>query len=186
MKRIGILSLLFLIIVPLTAQEKPTIVTNTKLQYAVNVQGRTFPIFFRIDSLSATCLVLSWSYEDGRSGRFITTKLSIDSATLGYYNPPIDAEEVILPGNQALLCVSKLVFSNLQKNGKAVFDGANVVLKPSNANNAFKLQNKFIDALYLESESGAKIWILNNATAPIIVKIENNPAGVDVELTGIE
>jgi hypothetical protein len=186
MKKTSILSLLFLTIVSLKAQEKPKVVTNTKLQYSVTVQGRTFPIFFRIDSLSATRLTLSWSYEDGRSGRFIATQPSIDSATFGYYNPPIDAEELVLPGKQHLLCVSKLVFSSLQKNGKAVFDGANVQLKSSVADKVFKLQEKFIDVLHLESESGAKIWILNNAVTPIIVKIENNPAGVDLELTAID
>lgn len=186
MKKTTILSVLLFTGLLVKAQEKTKITTGTKLQYSVSVAGQAFPIFFRVDSLSATQLILTWSYEDGRSGRFVATKSSMDSATFGYYNPPVDAEEVVLPGNQQLLCVSKLVFSGLQKNGKAVFDGANVIVKPSSRENTFRLLDKFIDVLYLESESGAKIWILNNANTPMILKIENNPAGVDVELTRID
>lgn len=186
MKKTIVLSVLFFMALAVKAQEKVKIATGTKLQYAVSVQGRTFPIFIRVDSLSATQLILGWNYEDGRSGRFVATKSSIDSATLGYYNPPIDGEEVLLPGNQQLLFISKSVFSSLQKTGKAVFDGANVTVKPSAGDNTFRLLGQLIDVLQIESESGAKFWILNNAASPVIVKTENNPAGVDVELMSIE
>jgi hypothetical protein len=72
------------------------------------------------------------------------------------------------------------------KKKKAKFDNAVVTVQPGSPNNAFKLNGKTIDALYIESESGAKIWILNNASYPLILKMENNPNGVDAELTMIQ
>ncbi len=186
MKKIGYLAFLLLSIASAQGQHKINIVAGTKLQYSVSVQGRTFPIFIRIDSISSRHLALSWSYEDGRSGRFVATKSSIDSATIGYYYPPVDQEELLLPGNQHILFISKSVFESLKKDGKSLFDDAKVTVKPYSGDTLFSLKGQLIDAIPIESESGAIFWILNNATAPLVLKTLNNPAGVDVELMSVE
>lgn len=81
---------------------------------------------------------------------------------------------------------SKSLFSDVQKNKKAEFDEYAVMVKTPGADKVFKLNDKIIDALYMESEAGTKIWVLNDPNTPMILRIENNPFGVDLELTGIE
>ena len=186
MKKILFLALMLLAIDLLQAQQKINVTTGTKLQYSVSVQGQTFLFFIRVDSFSATHLALTWKFEDGRSGRFVATKSSIDSATIGYYNQPIDQEEIRLPGNQLILFLSKSVFDNLTKKGKSEFDAAKIKVKPYSGDTHFSLNGQLIDAIHVESESGAIFWILNSATAPLILKTLNNPAGVDVELMSVE
>ncbi len=185
MKQLLVLLTLIIFCSSIHAQEKLYVKERNTLQYLVSVQTQSFPMFFYIDSFNNNNLTLTWSFEDGRTGKFITTKASLYSATYGYYTRPNDGEELVLPGTQSLLFFSKSVFAALQKNGKAVFDEALLTVKPSTKQNAFKLSGKIIDALYTESESGAKIWVLNNPDSPVILKIENNPVGVNVELTGI-
>jgi hypothetical protein len=179
-------ALLLIISFGVKAQEQLNIKQQTVLQYTISVNGQSFPMFFNIDSLSENNVTLSWSFENGRSGKFIMTKASIDSASFAYFNRPNDGEELVLPGTHGLLSFSKKLYGDLQKNKKATFDNAVITVQPSLPGNTFKLNGKTIDALYAESESGAKIWILNNASYPLILKMENNPNGVDAELTMIQ
>jgi hypothetical protein len=45
---------------------------------------------------------------------------------------------------------------------------------------------KTVDAILAESESGAvKYWILNNDDFPILLKLEGNPAGIDLFIKDI-
>jgi hypothetical protein len=61
-----------------------------------------------------------------------------------------------------------------------------VRVEPAAPGNAFKIRGSLIDALYLNAEAGTKIWVLNDAAFPLILKIQGNPYGVDVELVDID
>jgi hypothetical protein len=182
MKKTNILLALAVLTASAAAQQNIHIKQNTRFQYSISVEGRSFPMYFQLDSLNAANMVLSWGFDDGRSGRFIAGRASIDSAVKGYYNPPEAYETVAIPATQCLLFFPKLLFASLLKNKTVLFDDAALTLKPYTAGNVFKVMGKIIDALYLESGTGTRIWILNNPETPLVLKIENNPAGVDVEL----
>jgi hypothetical protein len=179
-------SLLLFLSTGMQAQEPLNIKQQTVLQYTIKVNGHSFPMFFKIDSLSENKVTLSWSFENGRSGKFIVTKPSLDSASFAYFNPPNDGEELVLPTTHSLLSFSKKGYADLQKNKKTTFDAAPITVQPKSSGNVFMLDGKIIDAIYAESESGAKIWILNNASYPLMLKMENNPNGVDAELTVVQ
>jgi hypothetical protein len=108
-------ALLLIISFSVKAQEQLNIKQQTVLQYTISVNGQSFPMFFNIDSLSENNVTLSWSFENGRSGKFIMTKASLDSASFAYFNRPIDGEEVVLPGTHGLLSFSKKLYADLQK-----------------------------------------------------------------------
>jgi hypothetical protein len=167
------------------AQGNLAIKQGNTLKYSVTVEGQTFPMYAHIDSLDTNNFAITWSFESGRSGRFVMRRSSLDSASLGYWYQPIDGQELLLPPTQNVLFLSRFIYSTLQKDKTAVFDGYEVSVKPSVADNIFKLNDKAVDALCLGSESGTKIWILNDPVTPLILKIEGNPFGVDVELTDI-
>ena len=67
------------------------------------------------------------------------------------------------------------------------FDMKTYVLKTPSDKQLFKLGNQLVDALFLESDdSSSRIWLLNNPSFPVMLKIEGNVAGVDAELKSIE
>ena len=185
MKQLIVFWTVFVFCVVTKAQDHLMLKQGSRLQYSVTVGGRTFPMFALIESLTADNLSLAWNFESGRSGKFIMKRPSLDSARFGYWNQPIDGEELELPASQNVLFLSRLIFSSLQKKKEAVFDEYTIKVKPPVDGNAFKLKNRIIDAIAVTGDSGAKIWVLNNPDTPLILKIEGNPFGVDVELTEI-
>ena len=168
------------------AQQTLSIRQDNRLAYNVTVNGQTFPMFAQIDSLSPAYCSLTWNFEDGRSGRFIMEKNSLDNAGYGYWKQPVVGEELVLPASRSVLMLSRTVYSSLIKNKNALFDDYAIAVKPAPADNVFKLQDKIVDALYLESESGTKIWVLNNPSTPLILKMEGNPFHVNLELIAID
>jgi hypothetical protein len=127
------------------AQDNLAIRQGSRLTYSVTVQGETFPMYVHIDSLDTDNFSITWSFNSGRSGRFVMGRLSLDSASLGYWNQPIDEEELLLPATQNVLFISRFVYSTLQKDKEAVFDDYTIRIKPSPADNTFKLKDKPID-----------------------------------------
>jgi hypothetical protein len=179
----------FLIVMSTTCaigQEKPAIKQGTWLKYSVTVGGQSFPMFFQLDSLTKNYCGLTWNFQNSKSGRFVMRGSSLDSAFFGYWNQPIVGEELEIPATQGLLLFSRLLFSQLKKDGKANFDDYKIAVKKTAPSDILMVNNKVIDALYVESDGGAKIWILNNPITPLILKIEGNPFGVDVTISHIQ
>lgn len=177
----------FILSVKAQAQEKIRLEQGNTLVYQISVQGKVFPIFMSLDSISKERWIIGWNYENGRSGKFITTKKSLDNATMGYFNPPIDGEELTLPEDQAILLFSRTAFSNLKNNKQTSYNEENYFLKEATGSKAFKMQGKIVDAIYAENESrNCGIWILNHMDYPVILKIAGNKMGVDAILVNIE
>lgn len=166
------------------AQEKLDIQQGNTLEYTVQAGGGIFPMSFNIDSLSDKRVELTWLLSQSK-GRFIMNKTSLDSATECYWNQPRDFEELEMPATQNLLMISRQVFKQLKQTKSTVFDGALLSLV-ENKGEPFVLNGKPIDALYAESQSGMRVWILNNAKVPIFLKIENNPYMVDAILDRVK
>ncbi len=85
---IALLTLLSISIIT-HSQEKLAIKQGNTVHYSVTVEGSTFPMFAWIDSLDDANYILTWSFENGRSGRFIVTKPSLDNARMGHWDRPI-------------------------------------------------------------------------------------------------
>jgi len=44
-----------------------------------------------------------------------------------------------------------------------------------------------IDVIYAESEDGnTKYWILNNDAYPLLMKLNGNPGGIDIDVTSFK
>lgn len=168
------------------AQEPPLLRQGTVLKFAVKVGMQNLTMFIKLDTLREDKAAIAWSFENGRNGRFIVGKPSLDSAVMGYWSQPIPDEEVIIPATQNLLFISHLLYDSIKTNKKAVFDNYTITLQSSSATSAFPVAGKTVPALVMEGSTGAKLWVLDNRQTPLILKMENNPLGVNVELTGID
>jgi len=173
----------------LLAQDKvsPTIKKGTTLTYLVSVNGQSFPIQMRVDSISSDYARFNWSMSDGSSGTAINTKASLDNAVHGFWGELHSGEDQTMPADQSILILSKALWSSIQKDKKFRFDEQDYVIKEQPTASVFKINDKPVNALYAESSNGSvRLWFLNNPSIPILLKIEGNPLGVDVNLQSVE
>lgn len=173
----------------LLSQDKilPQIKKGNTLTYQVSVNGQTFPIQMKIDSVSADYNRFNWSMQDGSGGSVINTKASLDNAVHGYWGELHQGEDQTMPADQSILLLSKVLWSAIQKDKKFRFDEQDFVVKEQPSTAVFKLNDKPVNVLYAESTNGSsRVWFLNNPSFPLLLKIEGNPAGVDVSLQSVE
>jgi hypothetical protein len=187
-KRNTLLSLLFFAM-SMKAQPKntPLPALQKKMEYQVHVQGSTFTYFITIDSLASHKRSVHWQSLGGREGSYIISKNAIDSAQYGYWNPPQPGTTIELENEQSLLIFSRATYQQLKKHGNMLYDGNTFQVNGAAGNSIYKIGDSQVDCLYAETaDGGTKIWMYDNPHLPIILKIEGNPFGVDVALTGIQ
>ena len=126
---------------------------------------------------------ISWISPSGRGGSFNMHKPALDSATSGYWQPPVSGT-TDFGGSQLALLMSKKIWNEIQQDKAITYDG--VVYKVKSEDTEYPVLNGKVRAIYLESASSSKIWMLNDPALPVILKIEGNPQLVDVELTVVE
>ena len=173
----------------LFAQEKvlPEIKKGVTLSYQVSVNGQVLPIQMKVDSVSADYTRFGWSMQDGAAGNVINTKSSLDNAVHGYWGELHAGEDQTMPADQSILILSKGLWSAIQKDKKFRFDDQDYVVKEQPADGIFTLKDKPVNVVYAESSNGAtKVWFLNNASIPLLLKIKGNPMGIDVSLLSID
>jgi len=171
------------------SQEKflPEIKKGVTLNYQVSVNGQLFPIQMRIDSLSSDYSRFNWSMQDGSGGNVINTKNSLETAIKGYWGELQNGSDMTMPNDQSILLLSRSLWNAIQKDKKFTLDDQQYTVKDQPGNAILKLKDKPLDVIYAESANGAtKVWILNNPSAPLMLKIEGNPMGIDIFVDSIQ
>lgn len=165
----------------------PVIKQGSKLRYEIVTSNGVMPLTIRLDSLASDFVKLGWMMENQSSGSWIMKKQSIESAIGGYWNQLEPDMAVELQGTQSTVFLSKGLWDALQKDKKILFDTKTYQLKSPSEKQQFKLGDKLVDALFMETEdASSRIWVLNNPVYRVMLKIEGNSAGVDAELKSID
>jgi hypothetical protein len=171
------------------SQEKflPEIKKGVTLNYQVSVNGQLFPVQMKVDSLGPEYTRFNWSMQDGSGGYVINTKNSLESAVKGYWGELQNGSDLTMPNDQIILMLSKSVWNSIQKDKKFTLDEQQYTVKEQPGNAIFQLKGSPINVIYAETANGAtKVWFLNNPSAPLLVKIEGNPMGIDINLASID
>jgi len=113
-------------------------------------------------------------------------KNSLEKATHGYWDQPIADSDVELPDDQNVLILSSAQWESMQKDKKVAFDDQNFLVKIPTDQQLQKLNGKVLDGILLEAENGFRIWILNNSSFPMVLKIEGNPHDINLDLQSID
>ena len=159
----------------------PEIKTGTKMQYTANVNGQEIPVGFSIDSLVTDYLKIGWSVEGYGEGSWIMNKKSLQSATGSMAENPEPGVQMVLPDDKAQLIFSKDQWATLTKDKKVKHNNIEYNVGTPASGDEFKIGDKVVDVVYLESaDKSGKIWLLNNPAIPIILKITGNTAGADL------
>lgn len=188
MKKI-ILALCLLLALSSWAQEKisPAIKQGTKLNYSAFVNGQNFPCIFSFDSVNTGYIKVGWTVEGFGSGAWIMKSKSLESALKGFWGQPTPGIQEVVPDDQSILLFSKAQWDMLQKDKNMSFDQQTFSVKAPTEQQQLKLAGKPVDAFFLEnSNATTRIWILNNAAFPVLLKIEGNTLGADLILNSVE
>jgi len=165
----------------------PEIKNGTSMAYLANVNGQDIPVGFKVDSMAAEFLRIIWSVEGYGEGTWIMNKKSLQSATGTLGDNPQPGVEVVLPDDKIQLLLSRDQFSMLTKDKKVKHNDIEYNVVPASAGTEFKLADKAVDVVYLESaDKSSKIWVLNNAAFPLLVKVIGNVNGPDLTLLTLQ
>ncbi len=171
------------------AQEKfkPEIKQGSKLTYLVNIQGQDIPLIVSYDSIATDYLKLGWNIESLGTGSWIAKKNSIDNATRGMWDEPAPGVDAEISDDQSVLMLSKAQWKSLKENNKFDYDLQSFVPQEATESDQLMLNDKPVDVLLVKGENGStRLWILNNESLPLILKIEGNTMGPDLGVSSIE
>lgn len=130
---------------------------------------------------------MGWTIEGLGNGGWVMKKKSIEGATKGVWEEPISGSDMELADDKAVLLFSKAQWASIQKDKKADFDAQTFFVKDPTEKQQLKLAGKVADAILLEGQNGStRVWILNSSSLPILIKIEGNTMGPDLELRSID
>ncbi|WP_207511264.1 hypothetical protein [Longitalea luteola] len=189
MKKIVLGLSLLVAVITSRAQEKyaPVIKQGTKLGYSAAVNGQTFAVSFSIDSLSADYVKIGWNVDGYGNGTWVMRNKSLESGTRGFWSQPNLGATEDLADDQTVILFSKAQWQTLQKENQITFDQQTFTVKKPGEQQQLKLDGKLVDAYYLENANGStKLWILNNAASPVLLKIEGNTLGADLAISSVE
>lgn len=188
MKKI-LLGLSMMISIGAFAQDKmkPEIKQGTKLTYMVNVQGQELPLFISLDSIGTDYIKMGWNIEQLGSGAWIMKKNSLDKATRAWWEEPAPGAEQEVADEQLVLLLSKAQWEGITGAKKFDYDLQSFTPITPTDQQLIKLNDKVVDALVFQGENGStRLWILNDAARPMILKIEGNTLGPDLAVTEIK
>jgi hypothetical protein len=165
----------------------PTIQKGSKLNYIVYANGDEVPLTVTLDSITTDFVKLGWSIGGYGSGGWIMKKPSLDKGNRNAWEQPGLGMDTELPDDQVVLLLSRASWASLQAEKKAEIDQQVFSVAAPAAGQEFVLDGKQVDALFIQNQtSGSKMWFLRQADLPVLLKIQGNTAGYDLELRSIE
>lgn len=185
MKNLLIAILLLTVYNTVAAQEKRTIrvTEGTLLQYVVYPHGQPVPVEAVLEKCSPDSVCIAWQMAAQR-GRYRMGRSSLTSSRFGYWGKPVNGEDLLLNANMAVLLFSKAAWNELQQQGRTQYDGQEFRIKKSDA--VYKTDGNLVRAVLLENNTrSTRIWLSADAAFPLLLRIEGNTAGPDLELTKV-
>jgi hypothetical protein len=166
------------------SQERPFVIQQgSTLDYIVHVSAGDVPVSAVLTRASEDEVIFSWIMHSG-AGIFRVQRASLDSARHGYWDPPVDGEDLKLDDSRCLLQLSKACWKDIQLNRPMAFGSARYMVLKRNV--PYRTASNTVDCLYLETEDGhSSLWVANNENLPMILKTEGNPDGINVELVSV-
>ena len=193
------MTLLLLITISLSvfaiAQEKQnSFKVGTTIEYDVRPNGNQLKCFLTIDKLLEDTVSFAWMMpatmnRDEWSGKIIVTGPSLHASEIGYWDPPVNEDEMVLPGYQNFLMIPRDRYAKLKKTGQMEFDGQtfNTIMNEFGGFVEYVVGHDKIRALRANSTNGnTSIWILDDHNFPLLLRMDGNPYYLDFELVGLK
>jgi hypothetical protein len=166
---------------------KPELKTGTIIEYELDAQGQTLPLFLKISAIGEDGLVFDYDLQNGMAGKFVNSKLNLEKGNTMNWDQPVPGEERKLADNQTIAMLSRAFLKELLQNKKSTYDGMELMLKDVPKGSEFISGGKELDVVFAETADGnTRYWILNNADYPILMKLDGNPLGINLTCKDIK
>ena len=187
MKTILLLSLAALGAGPGRAQAlKPVVGVGTTFGYTFDLHGQHAPFELAIAGATDT-LKLTWRIRGLAGGGYAVSPTAWQQADALYVAQPLPAQTVRLPDSQTFLMLSKSAFATLLARHRFVYNNTVYDLRDDTAAHPLLLGGQPLDVVHaVAQDDPTELWILRNATFPVICQITHNPLGVNAVLTTIK
>lgn len=165
----------------------PTVKQGSTLNYIVYANGQEVPLTVTVDSMATDYVKLGWNISGYGTGGWIMKKPSLDKGNRNAWEQPGLGMDTELPDDQVVLTLSRATWAALNGEKKAEIDQQVFNTAQQEPGKEFQMDGKPVDALFIQTANGSsKMWYLNQPTFPVLLKIQGNPAGYDLELRSIE
>lgn len=187
MKKLSLIVFAFILGHAALAQKYiPQIGIGTVINYnaeAVNM-GYKSPLTLSVVSLNDP-MKFNWTIPALGNGSFLIPARSLESGTKMKLKVPESNEPIVYKDDETILFISKSALSDLIKDQSFTLNKIKLSVKPSA--DPYLINGKEADVIQVVSDNGkTNIWILNNPSFPLIVKMTGNPSGIDLDLASIK
>lgn len=187
MKKINLLLLLISAsLIAIAQQQISPVRQGSVLVYNVYPEGGELQSELVLERISTDTIIIGWSTfgRTVRNGRRTMAGSSLQTSKHGYWAPPFDGEDILLPADQSMLFISRDAFTQAKASGRMEYDGLKFMVASASTYNMGGIK---LPAIELKSEGGnASMWILDDPSFPLMLKYSGNPFYVDLEILGVK
>ncbi|PTQ94956.1 hypothetical protein C8P68_106170 [Mucilaginibacter yixingensis] len=181
MKNICILIIALLVSATAFAQDKLTFKEGSTLNYDVNYGGQSIVFALTIKSLGDP-IKMDWDVQ-GTGGSYEMTKKGFASGS-SFNAQPVQGGIAKLTDDETFCVISQSAFKSLTDTKSFNYGGVTYTVKETGT---YKFKDSTADDFYVTSADGkTEMWILNNPTFPVLLKIKGNPNGVDFAVSEVK
>lgn len=163
------------------AQNILTFKEGSTLNYDVNYGGQFVVFALTIKSMGDP-IKMDWDVQ-GTGGTYEMTKKGFDNGS-SFNTQPVQGGVARLTDDETFCVISQSAFKSLTATKSFTYGGVTYTAKETGA---YKFKDSTADDFYAVSADGkTEMWILNNPTFPVLLKIKGNPNGVDFAVSEVK
>ena len=111
---------------------------------------------------------------------------SLQSGTGSLGDNPQPGVDQVVPDDKTQLVLSIDQWAAITRDKKLKHNNVEFSVAAPAAGSEFKVGDKAVDVIYLESaDKSSKLWVLNNPAFPLIAKVVGNTGGPDLTMLSI-
>jgi hypothetical protein len=187
LKKLLLLSLATLGSTTARAQAPPPAVgVGTTFGYNFELHGQHASFELAIANATDT-LKLKWRIRGLTGGVYAVSPMAWQQGTALHVAQPLPGPPVQLPDNQTFMMLSKKAYATLLAQHRFEYNNTVYDLRDDLGVHPLLLGGQPLDVLHVVAQGDAtELWILRNATFPVICQMAHSPLGVNYVLTGIK
>jgi hypothetical protein len=164
----------------------PTVGVGTTFNYNFELHGQHAPFELAIASATDT-LKLKWRIRNLAGGVYAVSPTAWQQGTALSVAQQLPGPPIRLPKNQTFLILSKSAYATLLAQHRFVYNNTLYDLRDDLGAHPLLLGGQPLDVVHVVAQGDAtELWILRNATFPVICQMAHSPLGINMVLTAIK
>jgi hypothetical protein len=164
----------------------PAVGVGTTFSYNFELHGQHAAFELAIAGATDT-LKLKWRIRNLAGGVYAVSPTAWQQGTALHVAQPQPGPPVRLPDNQTFMMLSKSAYATLLAQRRFVYNNTVYNLRDDLSAHPLLLGGQPLDVVHVVAQGDAtELWILRNATFPVICQMAHSPLGVNYVLNSIK